>query len=97
MEKTDFLRCPDARAAISEALEYADAIDAGSIRVMAGFAQGPEARAAFIENLQYGCDQAPKHIILIEPLNRHDALGYFLRRRSKLKRSFPRLDAGTFN
>jgi len=71
-------RQADARAAIDEAIAYADAIDAGAIHVMAGFAQGSEAHATFVENLRYACAQADKHTILIEPLNRHDAPGYFL-------------------
>ena len=68
----------DARAAIDEALAYAEVVDAGSIHVMAGFATGPKARATFITNLQYACDRAAHRTILIEPLNRHDAPGYFL-------------------
>lgn len=73
-------RQAEARAAIDEALDYAAAIDAKAVHVMAGFAQGPEAEATFIENLRYACDQADRHgvTVLIEPLNRHDAPGYFL-------------------
>ena len=68
----------DARAAIDEAAAYAEAVAAGAIHVMAGFATGPEAHATFIANLQYACDRAANRTILIEPLNRHDAPGYFL-------------------
>ncbi|ARE42220.1 Hydroxypyruvate isomerase [Rhodovulum sp. P5] len=70
----------DARAAIDEALAYARAVGAGNIHVMAGFASGPEAHRAFLENLAYACEGAALHgiTILIEPLNRHDAPGYFL-------------------
>ncbi|SPF80240.1 hydroxypyruvate isomerase family protein [Pseudoprimorskyibacter insulae] len=70
----------DARAAIDEALSYAQAIGAGAVHVMAGFASGADAHAAFVANLAYACDQAaPLGVtILIEPLNRHDAPGYFL-------------------
>ncbi|WP_296420402.1 hydroxypyruvate isomerase family protein [Pseudooctadecabacter sp.] len=68
----------EARAAIDTALAYASAIDAGAIHVMAGFAHGPDAHAAFVANLHYACDHAPDRMILIEPLNRHDAPGYFL-------------------
>ncbi|MEL6234995.1 MAG: TIM barrel protein [Pseudomonadota bacterium] len=67
----------EARAAISEAIAYAEAIDAGAIHVMAGFAQGDAARAAFERNLAFACAQTDR-TILIEPLNRHDAPGYFL-------------------
>ncbi|WP_137700690.1 hydroxypyruvate isomerase family protein [Marimonas lutisalis] len=70
----------EARAAIDEAIAYARAVGAGAVHVMAGFADGPAADAAFRENLRYACAQAAPHgiIILIEPLNRYDAPGYFL-------------------
>ncbi len=71
----------DARAAINEAVRYAAAIRAANIHVMAGFADGAAAHAAFVENLGYACARAaPQGItILIEPLNGYDAPGYFLR------------------
>ena len=70
----------DARAAIQEALAYAIATGTRNIHVMAGFAAGPEAHAAFVENLRFACALSRPHgvTILIEPLNRHDAPGYFL-------------------
>ena len=54
---------------------------------MAGFAEGAEARAAFISNLHYACDAAVEHgiTILIEPLNRYDAPGYFLKTSTQAK------------
>lgn len=69
-----------ARAAIDEALAYAVAIKARKIHVMAGFAEGHEARQTFVDNLRYAASQAAPHgvEILIEPLNRYDAPGYFL-------------------
>lgn len=67
----------DARAAIDEAIDYADAVDAQAVHVMAGFAQGPEANMTFVANLHYACNLTDR-TILIEPLNRHDAPGYFL-------------------
>lgn len=71
-------RGPEARAAVDEAIAYADAIDAGAIHVMAGRAAGPKARAQFEATLRYACTRTDR-MILIEPLNRHDAPGYFLR------------------
>lgn len=69
----------DARAAIDQAVAYAVEIGAGAIHVMAGFSSGAEAHAAFLENLRYARSKAPEKIaILIEPLNRNDAPGYFL-------------------
>lgn len=71
----------EARAAITEALAYAQAVGAGAVHVMAGNAVGAEAHAAFIENLRFACDRAAAQgiTILIEPLNRNDAPAYFLR------------------
>lgn len=70
-------RQDDARDAISQAIDYADVVDAGAIHVMCGFASGPDAHATFVANLRFAC-QATDRTILIEPLNRHDAPGYFL-------------------
>ncbi|MEJ6394797.1 TIM barrel protein [Gymnodinialimonas sp. 2305UL16-5] len=71
-------REPEARAAIDQALIYARAIGAQNVHVMAGFAAGPQAHEAFIRNLRYACEMADGIGLLIEPLNRHDAPGYFL-------------------
>ncbi|WP_417242225.1 hydroxypyruvate isomerase family protein [Celeribacter sp.] len=70
----------DALAAIDEALDYATAVNATCVHVMAGFASGEEARHTFVANLTYACEAASRlgKTILIEPLNRHDAPGYFL-------------------
>ena len=67
----------DARAAIDQAIAYADAVDAAAIHVMAGFAHGTDARGVFERNLSYAARRTDR-TILIEPLNRHDAPGYFL-------------------
>jgi hydroxypyruvate isomerase len=69
----------EARSAIDEALEYAEAIGARAVHVMAGVTSGAEAERTFLANLRYACDRAgPDRTILIEPLNRFDAPGYFL-------------------
>lgn len=70
-------RQKEATAAIDQAIDYADAVDAGAIHVMAGFAAGNAARDVFEANLRYAARRT-KRTILIEPLNRHDAPGYFL-------------------
>jgi hydroxypyruvate isomerase len=71
----------EARAAIDEALAYGAEIGAGRVHVMAGVADGPAAHATFVDNLAHACARAASRGmgILIEPLNRHDAPGYFLR------------------
>lgn len=70
----------DARAAIDEAIVYADIIGAPNIHVMSGFASGVAAKKTFVANLKYACEQAAPHgiTILIEPINKYDAPGYFL-------------------
>lgn len=71
----------EARAAIDESIDYAVAIKAANIHVMAGFAGGEVAAQTFVENLNYACAQSAKSgiTILIEPLNQYDAPGYFLK------------------
>ncbi|MFQ1701981.1 hydroxypyruvate isomerase family protein [Loktanella agnita] len=69
-----------ARAAIAQAVDYATQIRAANIHVMAGFASGDAAHHTFVDNLIFACDLAAdaEISILIEPLNRYDAPGYFL-------------------
>ncbi|MEL6887374.1 MAG: TIM barrel protein [Pseudomonadota bacterium] len=74
-------RTAEARAATDAALAYARAIGTKNVHVMAGFTDGPEAHATFVNNLRYACDAAAADgvTILIEPLNAFDAPGYALR------------------
>ena len=65
-------------AAIDQAIAYAEIADAGAIHVMAGKADGRAAHRTFVDNLRHACDGTDR-MILIEPLNRHDAPGYFLK------------------
>ncbi|OUS05265.1 isomerase [Rhodobacterales bacterium 52_120_T64] len=70
----------EARFAIDQAIEYAVAIGTKNIHVMAGFAEGAVAHSTLVTNLRYGLAKAEPHgiTLLIEPLNHHDAPGYFL-------------------
>ena len=70
----------EAQAAIAQAVDYAAAIGAANVHVMAGKADGPQAEATFRANLAQACDlAAPQGIgILIEPINTRDVPGYFL-------------------
>ena len=70
----------EAQAAIDQAVAYAITTDTPNIHVMAGFASGGEAHQTFVANLKYACALAADHgiTILIEPLNKYDAPGYFL-------------------
>ncbi|MEJ8562081.1 TIM barrel protein [Yoonia sp. GPGPB17] len=82
----------EARAAIDQAIAYADAVDAQAIHVMAGFAKGEAARDTFETNLTYATAQTDR-TILIEPLNRHDAPGYFLETTGQAHEIMSRVDA----
>lgn len=70
----------EAQAAIRQALDYAVALGARNVHVMAGKASGEDAHATYVANLTIACDLAANHgiTILIEPLNSRDAPGYFL-------------------
>lgn len=73
-------RQDEARRAIDQAIDYAVAISAQNVHVMAGKANGEEARTTFVANLRYACERAGTAgvTVLIEPLNHRDAPGYFL-------------------
>ena len=89
-------RMAEARAAVLEALDYGVAIGAKAVHVMAGRATGPEAEETFVETLRFACDLAADRgmTILIEPLNRHDAPGYFLRTTDQAVSIIDRVGAG---
>lgn len=78
-------RIDEARAAIDEAVAYAEAIKAANIHVMSGFSAGQAAHDTFVENLRYATKRAAAQdiTILIEPLNAYDAPGYFLKTTSQ--------------
>lgn len=59
-------------------LRFAQVLRPRHIHIMAGAADGPEAEAAFIENLRWAAARAPRQSLTIEPINRHDMPGYFL-------------------
>ncbi|MEL6978816.1 MAG: TIM barrel protein [Pseudomonadota bacterium] len=87
-----------ARAAIDEALAYAEETGAMAVHVMAGNAlrdgaEGAAAREAFLEALGYASARAGSRLILIEPLNRYDAPGYFLRTTAQAEAILERLAA----
>ena len=73
----------EARAAIDQAVDYARAIGARAVHVMAGRSGGGEAaEATFRANLAHACDRAEGReragdlTVLIEPINHRDAPGY---------------------
>ena len=70
----------EAREYFDRALDYARAIGATNIHVMAGKASGEAALQCFVAHLRWARDRAASHDIgiLIEPLNLRDVPGYFL-------------------
>lgn len=67
----------EARAAITQAVDYAHATGCGAVHVMAGKGGDEE---TFITNLRFAAEEARDvgKMILIEPLNLRDVPGYFL-------------------
>jgi len=59
-------------------LRYAKTLGAQHIHIMAGVAEGAEAKATFIENLRWAAAEVPNQSLTIEPINRDDMPGYFL-------------------
>lgn len=69
----------EARDAIAEAIRYGARIGARSVHVMAGAARELDgAEETFLANLRFAADLSREHGmgILVEPLNRRDALNY---------------------
>jgi hydroxypyruvate isomerase len=64
--------------AFRRTLRYAGALGAEFVHIMAGVAEGPEARATFVSNLKWAAEFAPSQKLTIEPINGHDMPGYFL-------------------
>lgn len=63
---------------LRRALRYARALGAQHIHLMAGVADGAQARAVFVANLRHAVHSAPRQSFTIEPINRADMPGYFL-------------------
>lgn len=74
-------RTAEAKAAIDQAVAYADKIGAKNIHAMAGMASGEDAERTFVDNLKYACRLAAESgiTILIEPINHYDVPAYFLK------------------
>lgn len=85
----------EARAAISQAIDYAVATKTKAVHVMAGRSDGGDAaEATFRANLAHACDLAAPHgiTILIEPINTRDVRGYHLSRTDHARRIITALD-----
>ncbi len=60
------------------ALRYAQALKSTHLHLLAGVADGPQARQTYIDNLKWACDFAPDQSLTIEPIAPADVEGYFL-------------------
>jgi hydroxypyruvate isomerase len=89
----------EARAAIDRAVDYARAVGARHVHVMAGNAEGVAAHWTFVENLHHACEAAARTglRIVIEPLNAHDAPGYFLRTTAQAQAIIAEVGADTLH
>ncbi|TVQ56507.1 MAG: hydroxypyruvate isomerase [Rhodobacteraceae bacterium] len=67
-------------AAVAEARAYAAVARPGRIHLMAGLAEGLDARATYVANLRGACAAAPDLAFTVEPINGRDMPGYHLRR-----------------
>jgi hydroxypyruvate isomerase len=70
----------DARANIDKAFDYALDVSARFVHVLAGKSEGEQARACFIENLQYAATKGQEYGVgvLIEPISHQTQPGYHL-------------------
>ena len=62
----------------TRALRYAQRLGAQHLHIMAGEAEGPQARETFVRNLAWAAAQAPDQSLTIEPINPQDMPAYFL-------------------
>lgn len=69
---------PRFQGALRRTVRYAGALGAEFVHIMAGVADGPDAKATFIDNLKWAADFAPNQKLTIEPINPFDMPGYFL-------------------
>ena len=60
------------------ALRYAQTLGAAHLHIMAGVAEGPQAKETFINNLRWAAAAAPDQSLTIEPINTDTMPGYFL-------------------
>ena len=67
-----------AKRDLDAAAKIASEIGAGSIHILGGIAEGPDAHAAYLETLRYALGHTDQ-VILIEPVCQEQLPGFFLR------------------
>ena len=60
------------------ALRYAQTLGATHLHIMAGVAEGAQAKETFMNNLRWAAAEAPAQSLTIEPINNETMPGYFL-------------------
>ena len=60
------------------ALRYAQTLGATHLHIMAGVAEGAQAKETFMNNLRWAAAEAPAQSLTIEPINSETMPGYFL-------------------
>lgn len=80
-------------AAVETGLAYAEMLRPTRLHVMAGIAEGPAARACYVENLRRACAAAPERVFVVEPINHRDMPGYHLSRVDDALRVIEAVDA----
>ena len=77
-----FAALPDGQARfekdIARVMRYVGLLNPGLVHIMSGKAEGPNAEAVFVRNLQWAAETYPAQAFTIEPLNPDDQPGYFL-------------------
>ncbi|MPY96107.1 MAG: TIM barrel protein [Acidimicrobiia bacterium] len=73
-------RADEFRAGLERARALAQGLGCPRVHVLAGVARGPEAVAAYVENLRWAADRLAEGgvTVCIEPLNQRDFPGYLL-------------------
>ncbi len=66
------------RSDFERALRFAKVLKPQHLHIMAGRADGPQARETYVSNLRWAAERAPEQSLTIEPINPHDMPGYFL-------------------
>ncbi len=66
------------RSDFRRVLRYAERLKPQYIHIMAGTAEGAEARETFVKNLRWAAAESGEQSLTIEPLNPQDMAGYFL-------------------
>lgn len=77
---------------VKRVMRYVDVLKPERVHIMSGKADGKEAEATFVRNLQWAADTAPTQQFTIEPLNPDDQPDYFLNSYPRARRVLEQVD-----